>query len=100
MDGGVETGMDPSLDVGTRKLFTPLDFAAFDDIGWELLPEAQGTISGSHVYADNGTYTVTTSIEEFRVLGSTEQTFEVTVENVVPTLAAIDDLTIHAGARL
>lgn len=36
MDEGLETAMDPAITVGTRKLFTPLDFAAFDDLGWEL----------------------------------------------------------------
>ena len=37
-DGGNETAMDPSLTTGTRKLFTELDFAALDDIGWDILP--------------------------------------------------------------
>ena len=31
-----ETAMDPGLTVGTRKEFTTLDWAALDDIGWEL----------------------------------------------------------------
>ncbi|UCD51684.1 MAG: DUF11 domain-containing protein, partial [Phycisphaerales bacterium] len=35
-DGGVETAMDPLMTVGTRKLFTSLDFAALDDIGWDV----------------------------------------------------------------
>lgn len=35
-DGGLETIMDPSITMGTRKVMTQLDFAAFDDIGWEL----------------------------------------------------------------
>lgn len=33
---GDETAMDPSLLVGTRKLFTALDYAALADIGWEV----------------------------------------------------------------
>ena len=33
---GDEVAMDPSLLVGTRKLFTRLDYAALADIGWEL----------------------------------------------------------------
>ena len=37
-DDGVETAMDPNLTAGERKLLTPLDFAALDDLGWELLP--------------------------------------------------------------
>jgi hypothetical protein len=34
-----EAAMDPDLTVGTRKLFTRLDVAALDDIGWEIVPE-------------------------------------------------------------
>lgn len=34
-----EAAMDPTLTVGTRKLLTPLDWAALDDIGWDVLPE-------------------------------------------------------------
>jgi|GEM_PF-3212929 len=33
---GQETAMDPTFSRGTRKLITPLDFAALQDIGWEL----------------------------------------------------------------
>lgn len=34
--------MDPDLTVGTRKYFTELDFAAMQDIGWQVtaVPEA------------------------------------------------------------
>lgn len=35
-DGGVETAMDPIITIGTRKVFTELDFAALDDVGWEV----------------------------------------------------------------
>lgn len=35
-DGGQEVAMDPNLLVGTRKLFTDLDFAALADIGWQV----------------------------------------------------------------
>ena len=37
--GAGEVSMDPTITVGTRKLPTPLDYAALDDIGWDLLPE-------------------------------------------------------------
>lgn len=36
MDQGHEVAMDPDLLVGTRKLFTALDYAALADIGWEV----------------------------------------------------------------
>lgn len=34
LDGNQETAMDPSLAGGVRKLFTGLDYAALNDIGW------------------------------------------------------------------
>jgi hypothetical protein len=34
-----ETALDPSQTNGQRKHFTRLDFAALDDIGWDLAPE-------------------------------------------------------------
>lgn len=33
---GQEAAMDPTLLVGSRKTFTPLDVAALDDIGWDV----------------------------------------------------------------
>ncbi len=53
-DGGVETAMDPTLDLGFRKLFTQLDFAALADTGWEvqgLSDPADATI-GDRVFID------------------------------------------------
>jgi hypothetical protein len=34
-----EAAMDPSIMIGTRKLFTELDFAGLADIGWQVAPE-------------------------------------------------------------
>jgi hypothetical protein len=34
--------LGPSLSLGERKLFTPLDYAALADIGWEVPPELLG----------------------------------------------------------
>ena len=47
--GGVEAAMDPTLTVGKRKNFTPLDFAGLDDIGWDVLPPpvTTGSIAGT-----------------------------------------------------
>ena len=38
-DNGQEVSMDPQLTTGTRRLLTPLDFAAvLDDVGWSMPP--------------------------------------------------------------
>ncbi|MDB5326163.1 MAG: Calx-beta protein [Phycisphaerales bacterium] len=47
--GGQEVALDPTLTRGTRKLYTPLDYAALDDVGYEIKPAA--TIAGS-VFTD------------------------------------------------
>ena len=41
--GSFETAMDPQIQNGVRKPFTDLDFAALQDIGWQVtpVPEAQ-----------------------------------------------------------
>ncbi|AFZ43122.1 hypothetical protein PCC7418_0911 [Halothece sp. PCC 7418] len=38
-EDGQETLMDPSITIGTRQMPTALDFAALDDIGWELIDD-------------------------------------------------------------
>lgn len=37
-DNGQESAMDPYIPHGERKLFTELDWAALDDIGWQTTP--------------------------------------------------------------
>lgn len=37
-EGGQEVSMDPSLEIGTRKPFTELDFAGLADVGWVVAP--------------------------------------------------------------
>ena len=58
-------------------------------------PDVQfaGTFDGVHTYADNGVYTVTLTITspDGRV---DVATFQVTVNNVAPTLAPIPDQTV------
>jgi hypothetical protein len=43
MFGGDEAAMTPSITIGTRKLFTELDFAGLDDIGWQVTPVPEPT---------------------------------------------------------
>jgi PKD repeat protein len=58
-----------------------------------------GSFDGSHIYADNGTYTVTVTISDDDG-GATSTTFQVTVNNVAPTLAVPGDTTVGRNAPL
>jgi hypothetical protein len=52
--GGVpqETLMDPDITTGTRKYITLLDFAALDDLGWDLARPGDANADGTVNFAD------------------------------------------------
>jgi PKD repeat protein len=58
---------------------------------------ADGTIAGSHVYADNGTYTVTVTVVDDD-LAPASDTLQVVVANVAPTLDAGADQASAEGS--
>jgi hypothetical protein len=58
-----------------------------------------GAIGGTHVYADDGTYTVTVSVADNNG-GSASQAFNVLVKNVPPVLVTAADQTVNEGAQL
>jgi hypothetical protein len=52
ISAGAEAAMTPILDPGTRKLFTPLDFAGLTDIGWQVsAPAATSLQFGTPAWA-------------------------------------------------
>jgi PKD repeat protein len=58
-----------------------------------------GALGGSHIYAENGVYTVTVTITDDNN-GSDTKTFQVTVGNVAPTLTVVPDQSIAEGSEL
>jgi Dockerin type I domain len=94
-DDGQATVMDPSISKGTRKLLTPLDLAAFGDLGWQrIIPTVR--LTGEHVYGDNGTFPVSITVRGSRV-GERTVPITASVTNVTPTLAPRVDTTAHIG---
>lgn len=49
-----ESAMDPAITTGTRKLLTNLDWAALEDIGWEVTPVAGPVDYGDAIDAADG----------------------------------------------
>ena len=79
------TIMGARVDATSRNLFSPLDFAAMEDIGWEVL-DLTPPVRASHRYADNGNF-----LQQVILTGSTGGTrsFEIgatSVTNVGPHL--------------
>src|SRR5439155_962289 len=60
---------------------------------------ANGTVSGSHVYADNGIYAVTVCVMDDDG-ASTCDALDVTVHNVAPTVNAGPDQTADEGSTV
>jgi PKD repeat protein len=100
-DEGTEISLDPSTfnDLGTADTHTAtIDWGDGTSADTGVVTEspfgptgsidgADGTIDGSHIYADNGTYTVTVCVADDEH-AETCDTFGVTVDNVEPTVNA------------
>ena len=106
----VEAGGDQTVDEGDTVSIAP----TFSDVGLidthtATIDWGDGTIDGpidpatsplaplpTHVYADNGTYTVTVTVtDDDGGVGS--DTLSVTVDNVAPVVVAGDDQTVNEG---
>jgi PKD repeat protein len=57
-----------------------------------------GSFGGAHIYADNGIYTVVVTV--FADNRSASQSFQVTVNNVAPSLNVVGDQTLPLGINL
>ena len=60
----------------------------------------QGSFDGSHIYADNGVYTVTVTVSRRRRRHRPPPRFQVTVNNVAPALTVPPNQTVNEGALL
>ncbi len=109
----VDAGPDQTVNEGELVSLAPATFAdegVLDThaatISWGdgtaseagVVSESPATVSGTHVYADNGSYTVTVCVTDDDG-GTTCDDLEVTVNNVPPT-AEVDSITDETGAEI
>jgi len=99
----VNAGPDQTVDEGDTVSFSGsyTDPGTSDThaIGWDFgdgSPVVTGTLTPTHVYADNGDYTVTLTVTDDDG-GVGTDTLIVTVYNVAPTVDAGADQTVYSG---
>ncbi|QDU54474.1 PKD domain-containing protein [Aeoliella mucimassa] len=111
--GDIGSIIDPgfrSVATGTNETFTySIDWgdsttpntghATLDQIG-SPGHVTEASFSGVHIYADNGTYTVSLTVTDDDGGVSGVATLEVTVNNVKPTLGVVGDQTAYEGVEL
>jgi PKD repeat protein len=88
IDDGVPDTHTATIDWGDGS--APENATVFANIG-------SGALGGTHVYADNGVYTVTVTILDDDG-GSDTQSFTVTVGNVAPTATLANDGPVNEGS--
>ncbi len=82
---GQETLMSGHVDRGSRHLFSELDFAAMDDIGWDVV-NMNTRVTGQHRYGDNGTFPVEVVLRGSRAGEIVQQVTSLRVNNIAPKL--------------
>lgn len=85
----IDWGDGTALDTGSARV----------DASGSFTTDTKGSFDGSHVYADNGRYTVIVTVADDD-RGSDTAAFQVEVENIAPTLTVTDNQPSNEGALL
>jgi hypothetical protein len=91
---GLETAMDPSLTVGTRKLLTTLDRAALKDMGWTLTTVDDTVFTAPQRF----THTTTGITDTFSVTASVESSSDVDLYRIWGKVGTTLTVTLTPGA--
>jgi len=91
---GVRPSMIPTINNAVRLLPTRLDYAAMNDIGWQLIsPSAR--ITGNKVFGDNANYAALVSLQGS--IGAKSFPFSIPITNVIPTFVARGNQSATTG---
>ncbi len=60
----------------------------------------QGSFGGSHTYADNGNYTVSVTVEVVGATATDQDSFDVVIKNVSPSLSGVQNYSTTVGSQL
>ncbi|KAA1257617.1 hypothetical protein LF1_01050 [Rubripirellula obstinata] len=96
VDEIVPTIMPGTIDGSRRASFSPLDFAAMDDIGFDVV-NMDATVTASHRYPDDGSYPTKIILKGSRGGVVEYELGNTTVTNVAPTLSVVEDRTVTEG---
>ncbi|MEM8668454.1 MAG: dockerin type I domain-containing protein [Planctomycetota bacterium] len=90
---GQPTSMSAGSPKGIRQLFTPLDFAAMDDLGWELIDSSTNVAAG-HVYPDDGQYPAELVLRGSRMGELVYELGDISINNAAPEVTATEPISV------
>lgn len=96
---GQASSMAERFLLGKRQIFTPLDFAALGDLGWQVVP-MNTTVTASHRYPDNGSYPVNIVLRGSQIGEIVHPLDNAVVTNVTPTLTTAGTQSVVAGQTI
>lgn len=90
--------MDSRTGIGKRVLVSALDFAALQDLGWNVANQ-RVNVSGTHTYGDNAAMTGTVTLRGSSY-GELRYPFSIRTTNVAPTLTKPENISQIVGSPI
>jgi len=96
-EGGTFTGSGSFVDPGNDLFSGSVDYGDGEDVDMTLVLTTSKTFVLDHTYKQNGVYTVLVTVSDSSQEGTVTETFDVTVNNVAPTVVPGTGTTIPEG---